>query len=72
MGDDAAPFPPVEAYEEWPSEAIGRVGNIDVTKLDSPQDIRRALQATDNALGGFDAAKRGRSTQAETERLAGE
>ena len=72
VGDDAAPFPPVEAYEEWPSEAIGRVGNIDVTKLDSPQDIRRALQATDNALGGFDAAKRGRITQAETERLAGE
>lgn len=69
---DDAPFPPVQAYEEWPSDAIARVGNIDVTKLDSPQDIARALKATDNALGGFDAAKRGRITQAETERLASE
>lgn len=67
---DDAPFPPIEAYEEWPSDAITRVGNIDVSKLDSPQDIARALKATDNALGGFDAAKRGRITHAETERLA--
>ncbi|MBY6015134.1 thermonuclease family protein [Qipengyuania gaetbuli] len=67
---DDAPFPPVEAYEEWPSDAIQRVGNVDVTKLDSPQDIARALKTTENALGGFDAAKRGRITQAETERLA--
>ena len=69
---EAAPFPPVQAYEEWPSDAIQRVGNIDVGKLDTPQDIARALKSTDNALGGFDAAKRGRITQAETERLASE
>ncbi|RIV83381.1 thermonuclease family protein [Aurantiacibacter zhengii] len=66
------PFPPVEAYEEWPSDAIGRVGNIDVTRLDTPQDIRRALKTSHNALGGFDAATRGRITNAETERLASE
>lgn len=70
--NDAPPFPPVEAYEEWPSEAIQRVGNIDVTKLDSPQDIRRALKSSEGAVGGFDAATRGRVTQAETERLASE
>nr|WP_245173846.1 hypothetical protein [Erythrobacter sp. A6_0] len=71
-GDDAAPFAPPEAYEEWPSEAIGRVGNIDVSKLDTPQDISRALKNSYNAVGGFDAATRGRITQAETERLASE
>jgi endonuclease YncB( thermonuclease family) len=70
--DEPAPFPPVEAYEEWPSDAIKRVGNIDVTKLDSPQDIRRALKTSYGAAGGFDAATRGRVTQAETERLASE
>ncbi|WP_374407419.1 thermonuclease family protein [Pelagerythrobacter sp.] len=70
--DQGQPFPPVVAYEEWPSEAIQRVGNIDVTKLDSPQDIRRALKTSHNAMGGFDAATRGRITQAETERLADE
>lgn len=70
--DDAPPFPPVEAYEEWPSDAIERVGNIDVGKLDAPQDIRRALKTSHNMTAGFDAATRGRITQAETERLAGE
>ncbi|MEE2795620.1 MAG: thermonuclease family protein [Pseudomonadota bacterium] len=71
-GDDAAPFAPPEAYDEWPSEAKGRVGNIDVSKLNSPQDISRALKNSYNAVGGFDAATRGRITQAETERLASE
>lgn len=72
QGDDAEPFPPLQAYEEWPSDAITRVGNIDVGKLDTPQDIRRALKSSYNAMGGFDAATRGRITQAETERLASE
>ncbi|MXO85244.1 hypothetical protein GRI38_04300 [Altererythrobacter aurantiacus] len=72
IASDDAPFPPVEAYEEWPSDAIERVGNIDVSKLETPQDIRRALKTSYNAVGGFDAATRGRVTQAETERLASE
>jgi hypothetical protein len=66
------PFPPVEAYEEWPAEAVARVGNLDVSKLDTPQDIGRALRQSYNTLGGFDDATRGRITQAETERLAAE
>lgn len=70
--DEAPPFPPIEAYEEWPSDAIKRVGNVDVRKLDSPQDIARALKTSHDALGGFDAATRGRIAQAETERLASE
>ncbi|MDP4540136.1 thermonuclease family protein [Qipengyuania sp. DY56-A-20] len=71
-GDSAEPFAPPEAYVEWPSDAIARVGNVDVSKLDTPQDIRRALKSSFDTLGGFDAATRGRITQAETERLASE
>lgn len=70
-GDETAPFAPPEAYEEWPAEAVKRAGNINLDKLESPQDIRRALVQTENRIG-FDAATRGRVTQAETERLASE
>ncbi|KZY55407.1 hypothetical protein A3736_01910 [Erythrobacter sp. HI0063] len=66
---DAMPFPPVQAYEEWPADAVQRAGNINLDRLESPQDIRRALAVTEREVG-FDAAKRGRITQAETERLA--
>ncbi|RIV75662.1 hypothetical protein [Pelagerythrobacter aerophilus] len=65
------PFPPAEAYDDWAGvDAVQQVGNIDVTKLDSPQDISRALKATSDMMGGFDAATRGRITQAETGLLA--
>lgn len=66
------PFPPVEAYEEWPAEAVARVGNLDVSKLETPQDIGRALRQSYNTLGGFDDATRGRIANAETARLAAE
>ncbi len=66
------PFPPIEAYEEWPAEAVARVGNLDVSKLETPQDIGRALRQSYNTLGGFDDATRGRIANAETERLAAE
>jgi hypothetical protein len=69
--EEPAPFPPVEAYEEWPADSVSRAGNINLDKLDSPQDIKRALVQTNNRVG-FDAATRGRVTQAETERLASE
>lgn len=64
------PFAPPEAYDDASREAIRRVGNIDVSKLDSPQDIARALKTSHNAMGGFDAATRGRIAHTETERLA--
>ncbi|AKM06137.1 thermonuclease family protein [Pelagerythrobacter marensis] len=71
LADEPLPFPPVEAYDDWAGvNAIQQVGNIDVTKLDSPQDISRALKATGDIMGGFDASTRGRITQAETGRLA--
>lgn len=70
--DADVPFAPPEAYDDASREAIRRVGNLDVSKLDSPQDIARALKTSYGAMGGFDAATRGRITQAETERLASE
>jgi len=63
------PFAPPEAYEEWPAGGPDLAGNVNLSKLDSPQDIKRALTATEQRVG-FDAATRGRVTQAETERLA--
>lgn len=64
------PFAPPEAYEEWPAGGPDFAGNINLGKLDSPQDISRALSQVNNRVGGFDAATRGRIAQAETERLA--
>lgn len=74
-GEDL-PFPPVEAYREWPDggvDVVGRyVGNIRLDKLETPQDIARALDFTHKQVGGFDPATRGRVSWGETERLAGE
>ncbi|MXO72364.1 thermonuclease family protein [Alteraurantiacibacter buctensis] len=69
--DEPQPFAPPEAYEEWPAGGPDLAGNIRLDRLESPQDIKRALAQTE-ARFGFDAATRGRVTQAETERLAGE
>lgn len=70
-GDDAAPFAPPSAFEEWPAGGPDFAGNINLGKLETPQDIARALDFTNRRVG-FDAATRGRVAQAETERLAGE
>ena len=71
MADLDANQPPATAYEDLPALG-GKVGNIAVDKLATAGDIRRALQTVDNRFGGFDAAKRGKITQAETEALANE
>ncbi|MBI0477506.1 hypothetical protein D9601_19405 [Sphingomonas sp. MA1305] len=70
MDDLDANAPPVRAYEEWGENAPNLAGNIRLDKLDSPQAIKRALTQTDQIAGGFDAARRGRITQAETKSLA--
>lgn len=70
LADLDANRPPVSAYEEWGENAPNLAGNIRLDKLDSPQAIKRALVATDQRVGGFDAATRGRITQAETANLA--
>ncbi len=70
MADLDANAPPIRAYEEWGENAPNLAGNIRLDKLDSPQAIKRALVQTERVTGGFDAARRGRITQAETESLA--
>lgn len=61
---------PVEAYSEWGENAPDFAGNVNLNKLDSPQEIKRALSQVERVTGGFDAARRGRITQAETQSLA--
>ncbi|MCC6828275.1 MAG: hypothetical protein IT550_08615 [Novosphingobium sp.] len=67
--EEAPPLPPVQAYEEWPAGGPDFAGNINLTKLETPQDISRALDMTNRRVG-FDAATRGRVSHAEMERLA--
>jgi endonuclease YncB( thermonuclease family) len=69
--DEPQPFPPVHAYEDWPAGGPDFAGSINLAKLETPQDISRALDFTNRRVG-FDAATRGRVAHAETERLAGE
>lgn len=72
LADMDANAAPVEAYHEWGESAPDFAGNIRLEKLDSPQAIKRALVQVGRATGDFDAARRGRITLAETERLAAE
>ena len=69
MADLDANAAPVTAYEDL-AEASGRVGNIDVSRLRTPQEITQAIRQTEQAMGGFDAARRGRISHAETGALA--
>jgi hypothetical protein len=70
MADLDANAPPAEAYHEWGENAPNLAGNVRLNTLDSPQAIKRALTQVENVTGGFDAARRGRITHAETEALA--
>ena len=72
IDDLEANQPPLSAYEEWGSQAPDFAGNIRLSKLDSPQSIQRALAQSERMTGGFDAARRGRIAQAETQTLANE
>lgn len=70
MDDIIKNTPPASAYEDWDAAALSKVGNVRVDKLDTPQDISRALSAANRIAGGFDNARRGKITQAETAALA--
>jgi hypothetical protein len=70
LHDVEANTPPVHAYEEWGDQAPDFAGNVKLGNLDSPQSIKRALTVTEQRVGGFDAATRGRITHAETAALA--
>ncbi|MGH6697583.1 thermonuclease family protein [Sphingopyxis sp.] len=68
--DIIANTPPATAYDDWNNAVVSKVGNIRVDKLESPQDIGQALKVAENVAGGFDAAKRGKISFAETQALA--
>ncbi len=70
LDDLDANQPPLSAYEEWGDQAPDFAGNIRLANLDSPQSIKRALVQAERVTGGFDAARRGRISQAETQSLA--
>lgn len=70
LDDMIANTPPATAYDDWNNAVVSKVGNVRVDKLDSPQDIGQALKVADNIAGGFDAAKRGKISFAETQALA--
>lgn len=67
--DLAGNEPPAIAYEELPHYAA-RAGNISTGALDTKEDIARALINTERMFGGFDAARRGKISHAETQALA--
>lgn len=71
MADLDANAPPATAYEELPRIG-GTVGNINLAHVESGSDIRRLLQNVEDRFGGFDAARRGVITHAETRALADE
>ncbi|GAA0866840.1 hypothetical protein GCM10009115_32140 [Sphingopyxis soli] len=68
--DIVANTPPATAYDDWTNAVVSKVGNVRVDKLDTPQDIGQALKVADNVAGGFDAARRGKISHAETQALA--
>lgn len=68
--DIIANTPPAGAYDDWTNAVVSKVGNVRVDKLESPQDIGQALKIAENVAGGFDAARRGRISHAETQALA--
>lgn len=70
LDDMIANTPPATAYDDWNNAVVSKVGNIRVDKLNSPQEIGQALKIAENVAGGFDAARRGKISFAETQALA--
>jgi len=71
LDDLNANDPPATAYEDLPGVG-GTVGNINLANIETGTDIRRLLQNVETRFGGFDAARRGVITHAETRALADE
>lgn len=68
--DIVANTPPPMNPDDWNPATLAKVGNVRVDKLDSPQEISRALKVGHDVAGGFDSSRRGVITQAETDALA--
>lgn len=71
LEDLAANEPPPSAYEDLVRPG-GKVANLNLAKLETRGDIRRALQNVEAHFGGFDAARRGEITHEQTAQLAAE
>lgn len=71
LDDLVANTPPVGAYEDMP-RLTGRVGNINLDRLERPQDVAALIDQISKRVGGFDAAARGKITHDETRQLAQE
>jgi endonuclease YncB( thermonuclease family) len=62
---------PDSAYEDGP-RIVGKLGNINLDRLENPQDVAQLIDQVQKRVGGFDAASRGRITHDETRKLADE
>jgi hypothetical protein len=71
LDDLVANTPPAETYADAP-RLTGKIGNINLDRLDKPQDVSALIDQVSKRVGGFDAAARGRVTHEETQRLAQE
>jgi hypothetical protein len=69
--DDLAENPPASAYEDTP-RLTGKIGNINLDRLEKPGDVAQLIDQVARRVGGFDAAARGKVTHEETRRLAQE
>ena len=71
LDDLLANTPPASAYEDAP-RLTGKVGNINLNRLEKLEDVSTLIDQVSKRVGGFDAAARGRVTNEETRRLAAE
>ena len=62
---------PASAYEDGP-RITGKVGNINLDRLENPGDVSRLISQVRAQVGGFDEASRGVVTNKETRALANE
>ena len=63
---------PDSAYEDGPRIVGGKLGNINLDRLEKPEDVAQLIDQVQKRVGGFDAASRGRITHDETRKLADE
>jgi len=62
---------PVSAYEDKP-RLVGKLGNINLDRLENPGDVAQLIDQVQKRVGGFDAASRGRVTNEQTRLMADE
>jgi hypothetical protein len=62
---------PVSAYEDTP-RLVGKLGNINLDRLENPGDVAQLIDQVQKRVGGFDAASRGRVTNEQTRLMADE